>query len=134
MDDFGDELIKVFGFDPRAEPSLPTVIPAPARAPAPKEKRREAEAFVHVTDRELLAGLRVLDSAQELAVWLYILRERRWRQRKGQTEAFPLTNVALRAWAGIGQMTKSRTLRKLSAAGLIRIERGGRQSPRVTVC
>ena len=104
MDDLGDELIKVFGFDPRVQSPLRA---AEARSAgtgaAPKEKRREAEAFVHVTDRELLAGLKVLDSAQELAVWLYILRERRWRQRKGQPETFPLTNVALRAWAGIGQ-------------------------------
>src|SRR5215204_758030 len=100
MDDLGDELIKAFGFDPRVEPSAPTVIPALTTAPAPKEKRREIGTFVHVTDPELLAGLKVLGSAQELATWLYILRERRWRQRKGQPETFVLTNVALRAWAG----------------------------------
>ena len=103
MDDFGDELIKVFGFDPRAEPAAPDRDPGAGTGTRAKGEEARGRAFVHVTDRELLAGLRVLDSAQELAVWLYILRERRWRQRNGQPEAFPLTNVALLAWAGIGQ-------------------------------
>ena len=112
---------------------------APAEEqPAPKPQRltarREAEPFVHVMDRELLVGMKAVDSAQELAVWLYILRERRWRQRKGQTETFVLTTVALRIWAGIGRTTKFRALQKLAMAGLLRIEKDGRSSPRVTVC
>ena len=95
-----------------------------ARAKA-KWQEREAEPFIHVTDRALLAGVRAVDGAQELAVWLFILREHRVRQGRGQSGAFALTTATLRAWAGIGRSTKSRALQKLAAADLVRIERDG---------
>ena len=91
MDNLGVELIKVFGFDPRVpaeEVALALHAAAEARkaeekVAAPRRKpERESQPFMHFTDREFLVGLKAVDSAQELAVWLYILRERRWR-RKG---------------------------------------------------
>ena len=80
-----------------------------------------------------MAGLKVLGGAQELAVWLFILRERRVRQAIGQPLTFALTNATLVPW-GIGKRTKARTVRKLAAAGLITVERDGFKSPRVMVC
>ena len=61
---------------------------------------------MHITERELLAGLKVLGGAQELAVWLFILRERRVRQAIGQPLTFALTNATLVPW-GIGKHTKA---------------------------
>jgi len=107
-----------------------------AEAPAKRSKReakRETEPFVHVTERELLAGLRALDGAHELAVWLYILRERRLRQALSLPESFALTNRALAAW-GVNKDSKRRAVRKLAAARLIRVERDGSHSPRVSIC
>jgi len=132
MDDPADDAF-LAGF--RLDPALLALPDAtPAREPTKAKRNARAEPFVHVTDRELLAGAEALDSAQELLVWLHILRERRWRRSVGQPETFALSNGSLRAWAGINKMTKLRTLRKLAAAGLIRVEKEGRASLRVTVC
>src|SRR5215204_3533051 len=61
-----------------------------AEAPAKRSKReakRETEPFVHVTERELLAGLRALDGAHELAVWLLRLGRRHVRGRRCRSRA-----------------------------------------------
>lgn len=142
MDDLGEELIKAFGFDPRVPAEEVAALHAAAearkaeeKAKAPRRKpERESQPFMHFMDCEFLAGLKAVDSAQELAVWLHILRERRWRQRIGQPEVFALTNGTLRTWAGISKTTKNRALQKLAAAGLITIEARGQRSPQVSVC
>ena len=145
MDD-GDDILRLCGFDPEKLRGL-TLRDAAEQAPlkpadtAPAQElakpkpspRKEIEPFVHVTDRALLPGLKAVDSAQELAVWLYILREQRRRQRTDQHDAFALTNRALAAW-GINKDTKRRAIRKLEAARLITVERDGHHSPRVKIC
>jgi hypothetical protein len=125
-----DESAKVLLGSLRLKPEPPTTTDSSNKG---KRTRREAEPFVHVTERELLAGLRVLHGAQELAVWLFILRERRVREAIGQPMSFALTNASLVPW-GIGKHTKARAIRKLAAAGLIMVERDGFKSPQVTVC
>jgi hypothetical protein len=98
-----------------------------------REAKREVEPFLLCPIRELQAGAQAVSSAGELLVWLYIVRERRVRLALGQPEAFALTNVGLSEW-GIHRTTKARAVVKLAAAGLIKVERSGRRSPKVTVC
>jgi hypothetical protein len=98
-----------------------------------KRSQRHTQPFLHVSIHELLAGAQAVDSAQELLVWTFILRERRVRKAVGQPMTFALTNASLVTW-GIGKHTKARAIRKLAAAGLITVERNGFKSPRVTVC
>jgi DNA-binding transcriptional ArsR family regulator len=49
-----------------------------------------------------------------------------------KTDTFIISNLMLREW-GIAPDAKSRALRALEKAGLIRIERRGKRSPRVTL-
>ena len=49
-----------------------------------------------------------------------------------KTNTFIVSNLVLEAW-GIQPDAKGRALRKLERAGLIRVERRGKRSPRVTL-
>jgi hypothetical protein len=112
----------------------PEQLAAMAPPGAPKTKRYklggQSDPFIHVGLNEFLAGVKTVSSAGELAVWVYILRERRLRRSVGP---FPLANAGLVAW-GITKNTKSRALQKLVAAGLITIEKHGHSSPWVQIC
>src|SRR4051794_24798095 len=59
---------------------------APLTRPKPK-RYNETEPFIHVGLNEFLAGAEAVSSAGELAVWVYILRERLLRRSVGP---FPL--------------------------------------------
>jgi DNA-binding transcriptional ArsR family regulator len=83
---------------------------------------------VIVPIRDLTSGAGVLDSAGEMLVWLYVLRERRMKGPK----PVAVTNAGLAAW-GVDRRTKYRTLEKLENAGLIRVERRGKSSPLVSL-
>jgi hypothetical protein len=49
-----------------------------------------------------------------------------------KTDTFQVSNIMLEAW-GVQPDAKSRALRKLERAGLIRVEREGKRSPQVTL-
>jgi DNA-binding transcriptional ArsR family regulator len=132
----GADLLKEVRLDPQAAAASQAAMEA-AIAEGPKRPKRSAntrgtEPFAHLTIREFLAGAEVLSGALELAVWVYILRERRIRATAGQTEPFSLTNGGLASW-GISRAVKGRALRKLARAGLVRVERDGNRCPRISV-
>jgi DNA-binding transcriptional ArsR family regulator len=83
---------------------------------------------VMVSIRDLTAGAEVLKSADELLVWLHVLRE--WRMKGSKPVA--LTNAGLSVW-GVDRRTKYRALKKLESAGLIRVERRGKSSALVSL-
>jgi DNA-binding transcriptional ArsR family regulator len=56
-----------------------------------------------------------------------------WHLKKlRQADAFTVSNLMLQEW-GVQPDAKSRALRALEKAGLIRVERCGKRSPRVTL-
>jgi DNA-binding transcriptional ArsR family regulator len=56
-----------------------------------------------------------------------------WHLRKlRQADTFIVSNIMLREW-GVQPDAKSRALRALERAGLIRVERQGKRSPQVTL-
>jgi hypothetical protein len=61
-------------------------------------------------------------------LWIWLLHLA-WKAR---SNTFPLPNKQLYA-RGVHRNTKTRTLRELEAAGLIRVERRARKSPMVTL-
>jgi hypothetical protein len=77
--------------------------------------------------QDFLAGCAALDSKGEIAVWVFVL----YRWRITDPEPVPVTNLAISGW-GVSRWTKYRAIEKLAAAGLIKIEGGGKASPRVT--
>ena len=106
---------------------------ARSEAASKKPKRMlEAEAFIHVTVREFLAGVQVLDGALELSVWIYLLRERRMHLLTHARDPVTLSNAGLATW-GVSRIVRGRAIRKLESAGLVRVERVGKRSPHVTV-
>jgi DNA-binding transcriptional ArsR family regulator len=102
--------------------------PSTTEGPRRRSRTREADPFVIVPIRDLTSGAGVLDSAGEMLVWLYVLRERRMKGSK----PVAVTNAGLAAW-GVDRRTKYRTLEKLENAGLIRVERRGKSSPLVSL-
>jgi hypothetical protein len=61
-------------------------------------------------------------------VWI-LLRYQSW---KTKSKTFPVTNVLLERH-GVNRETKRRVLERLEAAGLIKIQHRGRQTPLVTL-
>src|SRR5215203_3348503 len=132
----GTDLLKEVRLDPQAAAASHAAMEA-ALAEGPKRSKRSAntrgtERFAHFTIQEFLGGAGILNNTLELAVWVYILRERRIRATAGQAEPFSLTNSGLASW-GISRAVKGRALRKLARAGLVRIERDGNRCPRISV-
>lgn len=136
-EDAGTDLLELVRLKPVEQSTIATRTAMGAKMEGPKRPRRksetrETEPFAHFTIREFLAGLSVLDGALELAAWVYILREWRLRIGAGQDGPLRLTNGGLAAW-GISRAVKGRAVRKLAAAGLIRVERVGKCSLRLSV-
>jgi hypothetical protein len=100
--------------------------------PSNSKRLRDAEAFVHISVRDLLAGASVLNGVQELLVWIYILRELHMRRSKGVLGSMPVTNVGLARW-GVTRFTKRRAIDKLSKGGLLQIEKHDGRNARVSV-
>jgi hypothetical protein len=132
-EDAGTDLLELVRLRPVEQSTIATrtATEGPKR-PRRKSETRETEPFAHFTIREFLAGLSVLDGALELATWVYILREWRLRLGAGQDGPLRLTNGGLAAW-GVSRAVKGRALRKLAAAGLIRVERVGKCGLRLSV-
>src|SRR5215203_5952588 len=72
-------------------------MPEPEAAKKPK-RAPTAEAFIHVTVREFLSGVSVLDGALELSVWIYLLRVRRMYHLTRPGEPIALSNSNLATW------------------------------------
>jgi len=92
----------------------------------------ESEPFVHISVRDLLTGASVLHGAQELLVWIFVLRESHMRRSKGFLGSMAVTNASLAPW-GVSRFAKRRAIDKLSEAGLLQVEKHGGRNPRVTV-
>ena len=99
----------------------------PGRAARPKQIPRRQTDFVMMTNAAARAGYLALGCPQAL-VWHY-LHYRVW-VTKSRTVTLP--NATLKSW-GVSRMRKSRALRKLEQAGLVRVESRPRRSPLVTL-
>jgi hypothetical protein len=136
-EDVGIDLLELVRVNPveqsmiAARTAMGAKMAGPKR-PERKSETRETEPFAHFTIRAFLAVLSVLDGALEMAAWVYILREWRLRIGAGQDGPLRLTNGGLAAW-GISRAVKGRAVRKLAAAGLIRVVRDGKCSLRLSV-
>jgi hypothetical protein len=71
----------------------------------------------------------IVRSKKQLACALYL-----WRRRVicGNRETFDVPNGELKEWK-ISRQTKYQTLSLLEAAGIIRIDRKGKEAPTVTI-
>jgi hypothetical protein len=98
-----------------------------ARPPARKLRPRANEPFTLMTVSDLVRGAAVFEN-RGLLVWIYILHKAKLRG----SDAIPLPNTSLKSW-GVTPDMKTRALRRLEQAGLLRVEWRNRRSPVVTV-
>ncbi len=82
--------------------------------------------FVRAPLGSLIKAARALGSTP-LLVWLYLEYQRALTHRR----TIEVTNVEMAKWC-VSRKQKHRALRLLEEAGLIRVERVGRRSPRVS--
>ena len=85
------------------------------------------EPFLLMPVRDLVRGAAAFDN-RGLLVWIYILHKAKLRG----SDAIPLPNTSLKSW-GVTPDMKTRALRRLEQAGLLRVEWRNRRSPVVTV-
>lgn len=83
--------------------------------------------FTIVSNEKLVAAARAL-GCEPLLVYLYAVYQHKLTHR----DKVDVTNYQMHDW-GVSRKQKSRALQLLEEAGLIRIERNGNRSPKVTV-
>jgi len=86
-------------------------------------KKKRYEPWVKAPLREVAAELKILGYPGAAA--LLVLRYEAW---KAKGKPFALPNKRL-SQCGVGREVKRRTLARLETAGVIRVERNGRQAP-----
>jgi len=100
--------------------------------PLPTDKTLDIEDPSHLIGCPLWwfrAVYPVVCSKAELAVAIYLCRR---RITSGKRKTFNVPNGELKSW-GISRKVKYRTLDRLAAAGLIRLDRRGREALTVTI-
>jgi hypothetical protein len=115
-----EDLIKKLRLDPGTLATLKTA--------QPKSRRRAKGRFVVAELESLKTASKAVNTPLGLMVWLFIV----YRTRLHRTHTVSVSNEALAKW-GVERRAKYSALRQLEGAGLIRVERKGKRSPRVCI-
>jgi hypothetical protein len=123
---FDIEALKIESSDVPAPPEAGIQTVRPQRS---RKGQSPDEHFVGCPVWWLLRVLPVVESKTQLTVALYL-----WRRRIvcGNHKTFGVPNGELKSW-GVSRKVKYRTLDRLAAAGMIRVNRKGKEAHTVTI-